>query len=83
MNSARLSWCVIASTCARFKISLHACCPRLFQLAVLGQRRHVGDGVPDGAQHAAVGRGQRVGELGGEIAGWEGHRDTRNRTLEI
>ena len=37
-------------------------------LAVLRQRRHVGDGIADGAQYAAVSGGQRLGELGSEVA---------------
>ena len=52
--------------------------PSLGQLAMLGQRVHVFDGIADGSQRAAVGGGQRLGELRREIAGRQGHRETQN-----
>jgi len=51
--------------------------PSLGHLAVLRQRRHVGDRVTDGAQRAAIRRGQRLGELGREVCFGQGHRRGR------
>ena len=51
------------------------------KLTLLGQSKHVTDGVGDGAQRTAVCGGQRLGEPGGEIAGRQGHRVARTQNL--
>jgi len=65
-------------------VGRRTCCRRSEQLlehhwaALLGQSKHVTDGVGDDAQRAAVCGRQRLGKLGGEIAGRQGHRSTQN-----